>query len=350
MSKPIRLHELTRIVAAAVSRRRARRIGASEPKAEHVRLVGESEAMRRLRSEVETAASLNTPVLIVGETGVGKRRVAEAIHAASSRAAETFVVIDCGGSVESLFPTTGSSPDSERLAAFDEAIGGTLYLENVGEMLPAVQSRFVRLLQPARGGIESSGWNPSVRIIASSHRDVSVLRRLGAFRDDLYFRLAATEIHVPPLRDRRDDVPLLAEFALGHAASGSQKARIAPSALHLMQNYPWPGNDHELESVLAAAVIESRDGVVTPEHIGPRLRASIEAGSPAAVPGVTFAEMERYLILSTYEACKHNVTRTAEVLGLSPRTIHYRLREYRGLGARRRPRFGPDAEADHTKS
>jgi DNA-binding NtrC family response regulator len=353
VSKPVRAPELSRVIAAAIRRRRARQRGEStdslaSPLVDE-RLVGESDAMRKLRAEVALAATLSTPVLVVGESGVGKRRIAELVHAASTRAGGPFVVLDCGRGIEkSLFGDEGEAASSAPRAftAIDEAIGGTLYLENVDEMLPSVQGRLVRMLQPGRNGGSETSWNPSVRIVASSRRDVSVLRRLGAFREDLYFRLAVSEIHVPPLRERREDVPVLAEYTLGKLAQtkGVANVSLLPSALHVLQNYAWPGNDRELESVLDAALAQSHGGAIMPEHIAPRLRHESDAMVSAGVPGVTFAEMERYLILSTYEACKHNVTRTAEVLGLSPRTIHYRLREYRGLGARRRPRFGPDVQ------
>ena len=344
IAKPIRWVELSRVIGAAIRRRRARMRIEEGGTLVREHLMGESEAMQKFRGEVSVAAGVVAPAMIVAEPGIGSRRIAEALHGLSANSQGPLVVVDCATVGEAmLFGDREIAADSNKLpsrfSVFDEAAGGTVLLDDVDALAPALQSRLARILPLLQSEARHTPWASRCRVVAATTRDFDPLLQFGLFRSDLLIHFSTSYLRAPPLRERREDVPALAEAILAARSKsrGMPNARFSPSALQALQNHPWPGNDLELENVIDAALVSSRGGVVTSEHVLPRQR-SRDAPVVPAVPVMSFAEMERRLILTTYEACQHNVTRTAEMLGLSTRTIHYRLREYRGAQGRRKKR------------
>ncbi len=260
------------------------------------RLLGTSAAMQRLRAEIDLVAASDLPVLITGETGVGKELVASAVHAGSRRADEPLVQVNCAALPESIAESalfghlrgafTGASAD--RAGTFEVADGGTLFLDEVGELTASVQPKLLRALQ--QGEIQRIGADRvlkvDVRVIAATNRDLVAEQAGGRFRSDLYHRLSVYPLHVPPLRDRREDIPLLAGHILDREALrlGCGSARLDAAARSELLAYAWPGNVRELEHVLMRALVRAagpsgrrQDAVVSPAHLG-------LDGGPAAEP------------------------------------------------------------------
>ncbi len=342
--KPINGDELMAALGRSIARQQARR-PANEGTTRG--LLGVSEAMRSLRAQVMRLGPRKATALVTGETGTGKERVAEALHAASPRALQPLVRVHCAALPEALLESelfghergafTGAH--ARRVGRFEQADGGTLLLDEIGEISPAIQVKLLRVLQEQR--FERVGGNQTlavdVRIIAATHRDLGAMVAAGTFREDLYYRLNVLELEVPPLRARRKDIPLLAEHALGRIARecGGASTAVSDEAMEQLIRYDWPGNVRELENALERAYVLCEGGEITATALSSRLRTAAPRSSAPTVPGATFRQIERHAILSTYEECGQSVSRTAEVLGLSPRTIHYRLREYRGETGRR---------------
>jgi DNA-binding NtrC family response regulator len=342
--KPINVEELLAALGRSVARQRARR-PANEGATRG--LLGVSEAMRSLRAQVMRLGPRKATALVTGETGTGKERVAEALHAASPRAEQPLVRVHCAALPETLLESelfghergafTGAH--ARRVGRFEQADGGTLLLDEIGEISPAIQVKLLRVLQEQR--FERVGGNQTlavdVRIIAATHRDLGAMVAADTFREDLYYRLNVLELEVPPLRARRADVPLLVEHSLGRIARecGGAPASVSDEAMGQLMRYDWPGNVRELENALERAYVLCEGAEITAAALSSRLRTAMPRSGAPAVPGATFRQVERHAILTTYEGCGQSVSRTAEVLGLSPRTIHYRLREYRGEAGRR---------------
>ncbi len=344
--KPINDVELVSVLGRTLDRKRRSSTPPHPCAAPDARpLVGTSEPMRTLREKIARYGPRRATVLLTGETGTGKERVAEALHAASPRAAGPFVRVHCAALSESLLESelfghergafTGAH--ARRAGRFEQADGGTLFLDEVGEIPPAVQVKLLRVLQDR--AFERVGGNDTVavdvRLIAATHRDLRAMVRGGTFREDLYYRLDVLPLEVPPLRARREDIPLLVQYILArHAGRGERPRVVSSQSMRALAQHDWPGNVRELENLIEQALALSDGHELTLPS--PGSRPSLRGGGDApTVPGATFQEVERHAILSTLEACGHNVTRAAEVLGLSPRTLHYRLREYQGKPGRR---------------
>jgi two-component system response regulator HydG len=351
--KPVSGAELVDVVDRSLARRGTRGPDRAPPDDDAApRLVGDSEPMRALRAAVLRVAPRLSTVLVRGETGSGKERVAEAIHAASRRSRGPFVRVHCAALPEALLESelfghergafTGAH--ARRAGRFEQAHGGTLFLDEIGEISPLMQVKLLRVMQEhsfERVG-SSETLRADVRVIAATHRDLWAMVHEGGFREDLYYRLNVLEVEVPPLRARRDDLPDLVAHTLRRLSPGAPPPRVSPDAMALLASHRWPGNVRELENVLERALVGSDGGDITAAHVAlPRPPGRPMPRSPA-VPGATFAEIEQHAIESTLEACGGNITRAAEVLGLSPRTIHYRLREYRGEPGRRQGRGDRD--------
>jgi DNA-binding NtrC family response regulator len=285
-------------------------------------------------------ASTDATVLIQGESGTGKELVARAIHAASPRAGGPFVAVDCGAIAEGVLESelfghargafTGAQ--QARRGLFEEAQGGTLFLDEIGDVGPNLQARLLRVLQ--EGTIRRVGTNEpvavDVRVVAASNRDLEAAVKEGRFRADLYYRLAVVTIRIPPLRERREDVPLLAEhFAQKHGrAEGSA---VSPAARDLLLAHDWPGNVRELENVVARALALNPSGVVMPEDLPDAvrgLRARVAARGPDVSDRPTLEELERRYAALVLQEAGGNKTRAAEVLGIDRKTL------YRILGER----------------
>jgi two-component system response regulator AtoC len=346
LSKPYDVDAIKLVVARALQHRalamenRALRRGLRDRyRLENV--VGRSEAMLQVYKTAARVASTDATVLIQGESGTGKELVARAIHTASPRASGPFVAVDCGAIAEGVLEselfghTRGAFTGAQaaRRGLFEEAHHGTLFLDEIGDVGPNLQARLLRALQ--EGTIRRVGANDpisvDVRIVAATNRDMDAAVKQGTFRADLYYRLHVVSIRIPPLRERREDIPLLAEhFAQKHGrAEGSA---ISPEARELLVAYDWPGNVRELENAVARALALNPSGVVIPEDLPDaiRLAQTEPAQVPLPLPGdrPTLAELEQRYASQVLGETGGNKTRAAEILGIDRKTL------YRILGER----------------
>jgi DNA-binding NtrC family response regulator len=309
-------------------------------------LVGRSPAMTALAEQVNLVGPTRTTVLLLGETGTGKELLAQALHDISPRRRAPFVAVNCAALTESeLFGHERgafSGAHTRREGRFKMADGGTLFLDEIGEISPAIQIKLLRVLQEREfqrvGGNET--LSVDVRIIAATNRDLREMVSTRAFRADLYYRLNVVALEVPPLRARSEDIPALVGHILPRLACelGIQEPSVTPAGMQALLAHNWPGNVRELENVLERAVILSGGAPLSELLLCRQLvtdRPLAPANAAPPVPGSTFAEIERHAIITTYEACGRSPQKAASILGLSPRTIHYRLREYDGKQGRR---------------
>jgi DNA-binding NtrC family response regulator len=307
-------------------------------------IVSSDPKMQAVLELVSQVGPSKASVLVTGESGTGKELIAEAIHLASPRAKAPFVRLHCAALSESLLESelfghergafTGAI--ARREGRFKQADGGTLLLDEIGEIPPAVQVKLLRFLQDKT--FERVGGNETlrvdVRVIAATNRDLGAEIRRGTFREDLFYRLNVVSVDLPPLRERRGDIAPLASFFLRRYAAENGKAidTFADDALEKLHQYAWPGNVRELENVVERAVVlcDAGDGNarIEKKHLPPTVVPSDERDGPPPIPGSTIAELERYAILKTLEACGGSTSKAATVLGVSPRKIQYKLHEY----------------------
>ncbi len=335
LDKVSRHHALVREAAQLRARLRDRVAPSS--------IVGDGPAMQRVFEVVDQVAPSRASVMLTGESGTGKELIASAIHQRSPRAAGPFVKLHCAALAESLLESelfghergafTGAV--GRRDGRFSQADGGTLLLDEIGEISPAIQVKLLRFLQEHE--FERVGGDQTirvdVRIIAATNRDLAKEVAAGRFREDLFYRLNVVAIELPPLRDRRDDIPALAQFFLQRCAAANGKAIDAfdPACLAALREHDWPGNVRELENAIERAVVMTTGTVLEARHLPPSVRPSAPrdavAGAPP-IPGSTMAAIERFAITRTLEATGGSTSKAAEVLGLSTRKIQYRLHEY----------------------
>ena len=302
--------------------------------------VGRSEAMLQVFKTAARVAASDATVLILGESGTGKELVAHAIHAASPRAAGPFVPVDCGAIAEGVLESelfghvrgafTGAQ--AARRGLFEEAGGGTLFLDEIGDVGPGLQARLLRALQ--EGTIRRVGANEAipvdVRVVAATNKDLEAAVRGGRFREDLFYRLNVVTLRIPPLRERPEDVPLLAEhFAAKHGRG--EGATISAEAREILQAYEWPGNVRELENVIARALALNPSGVVLPADLPDGLRGAApgQAKGLPLPPGLrpTLDELSRRYAALVLSECGGNKTRAAEQLGIDRKTLYRILGE-----------------------
>jgi DNA-binding NtrC family response regulator len=346
VSKPVDIGQVRDVVARAL----ARRARAAEPKASPFPagrttpdgLVGRSGGMLAVYKQIALACASDAPVLVTGETGTGKELVARAIHRHGLRSARPFVPVNCGAMPEGLLESelfghvrgafTGAVADKKGL--FEEARGGTIFLDEVGEMSPALQVRLLRSLElgEVRPVGSSRTARVDVRVIAATHRDLERAAREGTFRQDLFYRLHVFAIRIPPLRERREDVPLLAAHFLARiAGQGRGAASLTPAAVAALAASDWPGNVRELENTLERLVAEARGGTIDVPDLPPAFRerqATLEEPLFAGLPSLE--EMEKRYLRHVLAAVKGNRSRAAEVLGVDRRTL-YRMAERFGV-------------------
>jgi DNA-binding NtrC family response regulator len=351
LTKPLVFDELKIVLERALERRRLRREAGvlRERLSKRHRLdavVGSSPLMQKVFDTVLQIAPSRATVLIEGESGTGKELVAAAIHEHSPRASHPFIKLHCAALAETLLESelfghekgafTGAL--ARRDGRFQQADGGTLFLDEIGDISPGVQVKLLRFLQERE--FERVGGNQTVkvdvRVVAATNRDLKQRVKDGAFREDLYYRLNVVSIEMPPLRARTGDIPLLAMHFLRKFAeeNGKSITGFTDDALAALVHYRWPGNVRELENAVERAVVVCRREQIRPEDLVP----TIMTADPAApsgdllppIPGSSMADLERYAILKTLEHVGGSTSRAAELLGISARTIQYRLREYMG--------------------
>jgi two-component system response regulator HydG len=312
-------------------------------------IVGSSPQMQQLFKSVAQIAPSKATVLVTGESGTGKELIAAAIHQHSGRAEQPFVKLHCAALAESLLESelfghergafTGA--ERRRIGRFEQADGGTLFLDEIGEISPATQVKLLRVLQEHE--FERVGGNQSVkvdvRVVAATNRDLKAMVAQGKFREDLYYRLNVIDLHLPPLRERSSDIGALAfHFLRKYAAeNGKGLTEIDDAALAMLCRHAWPGNVRELENVIERAVVLASGHSIVAADLPRELQQATppapngngcsSVGRPP-IPGASMAELERFAILETLAHVGGSNAKAAEMLGISVRTIQYRLREY----------------------
>jgi DNA-binding NtrC family response regulator len=349
LEKPIDAQRLGLVLTQALSRRdyRQEAVRLKDTLKEMGRfghMIGQAEPMKQLYALIEQVSSTAATVLITGESGTGKELVARTIHDMSDRSGGPFVAVNCSAIMASLWESEtfgyekGSFTGAHRqhVGFIEQAHGGTLFLDEVGEMSREAQAKFLRVLESHRlmrvGGRQEILVD--MRVIAATNRDLDATVREGRFRQDLYYRLAVFALHAPPLRRRREDIPLLARSFVAQFATayGKEGAELSDAAMARLKSYDWPGNVRELRNAVERAVIVAPERVIGEKHLPAHLGvpARLPAEAPTAFPeGATIQGMERALILDTLEKVGGNKTRAARQLGISLKTLHNKLARYR---------------------
>jgi len=339
--KPIDPDELVHLVTKALDHRGARRevtrlrenMQEIFPKTE---LIGRSPAMKRVAELVEMVAPADATVLITGESGTGKEVVARAIHSNSPRRNMPMVVIHCGALTETLLESelfghergafTGAQ--FRRKGKFEVADGGTVFLDEISDISLRTQSDLLRVLQE-KEIVRVGGAQPvkvDFRCIAATNRSIEDLVKAGTFRPDLYYRLNVFAINIPPLRERREDIPLLVDYFLRRfcASTNREAPRISPAAIDSLMAHDWPGNVRELENAVERALVVGRNGEIGPAHFALGVRSEALGSG-----GRTLDEVERAHIEKVVSECESNLSRAARVLGIDRTTLYHKLKRYR---------------------
>ena len=305
-------------------------------------MIGDSPALQAVFEVVKRAAPTKATVLLLGESGTGKELVAQAIHQESTRHDRPFIKVACAALSESLLESElfgherGSFTGAvgRREGRFELADGGTLFLDEIGEIPASVQVKLLRALQQREfervGGTET--LKVDVRVVAATNRGLAAEVAAGRFREDLYYRLNVVAVTLPPLRTRKGDIPALVSHFIQKFDQAYEKSvrGLLPGTLNALIRYDWPGNVRELENVIERAVVLSTGPLLTSEELPPALSGPGPglARPGGLIPGATIRQLEREAILRTLEVVDGSTTRAAAMLGISPRKIQYRLKEY----------------------
>jgi two-component system, NtrC family, response regulator len=310
-------------------------------------LIGHSPAIQQVRELIQKVAVTKATVLVTGESGTGKELVARAIHAHSPRRDKPLISVNCSALAETLLESelfghergafTGAT--TQRKGRFEIADGGTLFLDEVGEMAPGVQVTLLRVLQNRE--FERVGGNKTIRVdvrlIAASNRDLKEEIPRGTFREDLYYRLNVVHIEVPPLRDRREDLPLLIRYFLERFSKELNKETpsLSPEAMEVVMDYPWPGNIRELENMLERAVILDSGSLIQAEDlpIHPKGRPSQDWSADEVIPpGLKLNEVlemvEKRMILNALAKTGHVQSHAADLLGIARNLLFYKIKKF----------------------
>jgi len=356
VEKPLSLEKTVLVVRNALHQRRLeaenRALRARVDR--HQTMVGESYAMRQLREQVAMAAPTNGRVLIYGENGTGKELVARTVHALSRRRTASFVEVNCAAIPEELIESelfghvrgafTGAVAD--RRGKFEVADGGTIFLDEIGDMSLKTQAKVLRVLQEQT--MEAVGGTARIkvdaRVLAATNKDLQAEIRGGRFREDLYFRLNVIPIFVPPLRDRQEDIPLLADHFMAELAReyGRRLKNFESGARSVLQHYPWPGNVRELRNVIERLMIMVPGDVISGSDLsfldpsGLTHPAAPQAGSDRRTLHEARDQFERDLILRTLAEQQGNMSRTADVLGVERSNLYRKMKAF-GIAPSRRP-------------
>jgi two-component system, NtrC family, response regulator HydG len=338
VSKPLDPDEIAHLVKKALAHKRTEQenVRLRETVAEATNpgdLVGQSPAMRRVFESIETVAPTDANVLITGESGTGKELVVRAIHAASMRRFHPLVVIHCGALTETLLESelfghekgafTGAQ--YRKKGKFEIAEGGTVFLDEIGDITLKTQTDLLRVLQEHE--ITRVGGNQVVKVdfrcVAATNKNLEEAIEEGTFRPDLFYRLNVFRIELPPLRDRRDDIPLLVNHFVRKFAAAMNKhiTRVSPAAMDQLQLQPWMGNVRELENAVERAMVVAQEPEIREQDF-------IFKAQAAQISGKSLDEIERVHILHILEECKGNQSRAADVLGIDRVTLHHKLKRY----------------------
>ena len=345
LTKPCKLSELEAVLEKAIEKQQllrtntalTREVERLQPSADGI--IGSTQEMQELFDLITRVARTDTTVLIRGESGVGKEVVARAVHRQSLRANQPFIVVDCASLHENLLQSelfghekgayTGAA--SLKHGLFEVANRGTLFLDEIAELTPGLQVRLLRVLQNHTfrrlGG--NTDITVDVRVIAATNRSLEQMIKDGSFREDLFFRLSVVPLHIPPLRQRREDVTALVEhFCQTSQVAPRRGTRVSPEALEVLKRYAWPGNVRELENVIERALILCDDGLVRPEHLpmGVRMAPAFEP-EPGAGEWPTLEELEMRYIRRVLDHCKGHRQNAARMLGISERNLYRKLKE-----------------------
>ncbi len=323
-------------------------------------MIGSGPSMQKVFELSQKVAPSTASVVISGQSGTGKEVVARAIHNLSPRKDKAFVAINCSAIPATLIESelfgyergafTGA--DQRRMGNFEMAHGGTLFLDEVGELPLEMQAKFLRVLEERKirrlGG--RNEVEVDVRVICATHRDLKEESRTGRFREDLYFRLHVFTIQLPPLKERREDIPLLVHHFIEkfNGETGKHVQGVAPPALAILQSYPWPGNIRELRNTVERAMILVDGDVIGEEQLPPDMLPTRSESAFLRVPlGATLDRVEKEYIIASLQRNGGNKARSAEVLGISEKTLYNKLNRY---AAEARSRAEAEAGVDHDES
>jgi two-component system response regulator AtoC len=297
--------------------------------------------MQAVFHDASLIAPSESRVLITGESGVGKEVLADVIHGWSARAGGPLVKVNCAAIPENLLETelfghekgAFTSAVAQRIGRFEEANGGTIFLDEIGDMSPPLQSKLLRVTQNGCFNRVGSNreWQTNTRILAATNKNLEEQVKAGNFREDLFYRLNVVELNVPSLRERPEDVLPLANHFLAEFTQG--KARFSAAVATGLARYAWPGNVRELRNAMERAGLLSRGELILPEHLPARVRAAVELPVPADLPDAPrLEEIERQAILQGLREHQQNRTETAKALGISRRALTYKLQRFREQG------------------
>ena len=310
-------------------------------------IIGSAPSVRSLISTMRQVAPSNIPVLITGESGTGKELIAQALHNNSKRSKKPFVPLNCAGLSASILEDelfghvkgafTGA--DKPRQGRFEFADGGTLFLDEVGDMPSEMQAKLLRVLES--GEVVRLGANETshvdVRLLSATNHDLAELVKKGTFREDLYFRIKGVELHLPPLRDRREDIPLLVSHYVAHYAKQLDKPvpEVAEDVQMILMRHDWPGNVRQLMNVVQSMVVIAEDGKIEPRHLPPEVnKASGTDGPPnpsssaGDTAGMSLDQIEKNAIRDALRVTSGNREQAAQMLGIGERTLYRKLKEY----------------------
>lgn len=345
LTKPLNLEQLELIVKRALAGRELslqhqqllKEVGKTQQTSN---IIGKSSAMQRVLNLVKKVADAKISVLITGESGVGKEVVADAIHNMSVRRDKSFIKVHCAALSETLLESElfghekGSFTGAESLhkGKFELAHGGTIFLDEIGEINPSVQVKLLRVLQEKKfervGGEQTI--EVDVRVIAATNRNLEEEVKAGRFREDLYFRLNGIRIEVPPLRERKDDIPLLLNSFLEkyNEENGKSITGFDNRARAAIYKYDWPGNIRELQHCVESSVVMASSDVITLEDLPPSVSNDSKSEIVAVPVGIKLNEAEKLIIQQNLAANRGNKSKTADILGIGRKTLHRKLLEY----------------------
>jgi two-component system response regulator HydG len=348
MTKPLDIEELKILVAKALQFHRLEKENVYlreqlNDRFDFSKIIGCSPAMKRLFETMALVAPSEATVLIVGESGTGKELIANAVHHNSSRAARPFIKVNCAALPETLLESelfghekgafTGAT--TRKQGRFQMAHQGSILLDEIGEMSPATQAKILRVLQELEFEPIGSAQTIKVdtRVIAATNKNLEEEIKQGRFREDLFYRINVVTIEVPPLRERHEDIPLLADFFLKRFAEKNRRVikGFTPRAIDLLMRYDWSGNVRELENVVERAVIMTRGEMITPMEFPENLKEldqELKESRIDITAGRSLKEIEKEMILRTLEETGGNRTHAADILGISRRTLQMKLKEY----------------------